>query len=72
MARLINDIMNMNDAIVQLEREKVKMENRFNQFDKEHKHLIENDGKPQLINDIKKEKESLKQVLQEIKRKIGT
>lgn len=71
MARLINDIMNLNDSMVQLEREKVKVENRYNQFDKEHKLLIENDGKAQIINDIKKEKETLKNVIGEIGRKLS-
>lgn len=71
MERLVNDIMNLNDLIVQLEREKLKIENRYNQFDAEHKSLAESSGKQHLINGIRKEKETLRQVLQEIQKKLS-
>jgi hypothetical protein len=71
MNRLINNILNVNDSIAHLEREKIKQENKYNQLDREHKELLNLEGKHYLINEIRKDKDKVKELLTDICEKLS-
>jgi hypothetical protein len=71
MNRLINNILNANDSIAHLEREKIKQENKYNQLDREHKELLNMEGKHYLINEIRKDKDKVKELLNDVCEKLS-
>lgn len=72
---IVNEILNLNDSLVQLERDRAKIENRMEEFDITQKKLDmdgnNNYAQEKIIKDVKKEKENLKQHIQTIDRQTS-
>jgi chromosome segregation ATPase len=71
MHRLMNDILDINDGLSQLEREKIKVENSLNYIELEFKHLQEENKTQDFSTELRKEREQLKQLSYDYERKIG-
>jgi chromosome segregation ATPase len=71
MHRLMNDILNINDGLSTLEREKIKVDNSLSLIELEFKQYQDQNRTTDFGTDLRKEREQLKQLSYEYERKIG-